>query len=32
VLRDLRSRVALYLVMGAVCSVIGLFLAAVAGH
>lgn len=32
VLRDLRSRVTLYLVMGAVCSVIGLFVAAVAGH
>ena len=32
VLRDLRSRVTLYLVMGAVCSAIGLFVAAVAGH
>jgi hypothetical protein len=32
VLRDLRSRVILYLVTGAVCSAIGLFLAAVAGR
>ena len=32
VLRDLRSRVTLYVVMGAVCSAIGLFVAAVAGH
>jgi hypothetical protein len=32
VLHDLRSRVTLYVVMGALFSVVGLVVAAVAGH